>query len=58
MDETLDVVLEHWIRLRKQEEWLVSEIVKTRGTKRSALKRMRRETTKMLKKIERQLFNG
>lgn len=57
-EEILETILEQWAHYRTTEEWLVLEIVKARGTSRSTLKRMLKETRKMLKNIESQLFNG
>lgn len=55
-DELIGDVLSQWLHYRSNEEWLMQQIVKSRGTSRSVLKRMLKETRKMIKKIEDQLF--
>lgn len=55
-DELIGDVFEQWLHYRSNEEWLMQQIVKSRGTSRSAFKRHLKETRKMLKKIENQLF--
>jgi len=55
-DELVATVLEQWLEYRSREEFLMNEIVKSRGTSRSVFKRMLKETRKMIKKIEDQLF--
>lgn len=56
-EQTIEAILEQWMHYRSTEEWLMNSIVKSRGTSRSAFKRMLKETRTMIKKIERQLFN-
>lgn len=56
-EETVAAILEQWIHYRDREEWLMRIIVESRGIKKSTFKRMLKETQKMIKKIERQLFN-
>lgn len=54
--ELTGTIFEQWLQYREDETWLMGEIVKSRGTSRSAFKRMLKETRKMIKKIEDQLF--
>ncbi len=56
-EEAIDLIFDQWLHYRSNEEWLMQQIVKSRGTSRSAFKRHLKETRKMLKGIERQLFN-
>lgn len=55
--EVTSLIFEQWIEYRSKEEWLMSQIIKSRGTTKSALKRHLKEIRKMLKRIEGQLFN-
>ncbi len=55
-DEIIDFNLDQWAYYRNIETWMVKEIIKARGTSRSSLKRMLKETRKMISKIEEQLF--
>ena len=55
-EDITSFILDQWAYYRTTEEWLVKEIIKSRGTGRSTLKRMLRETRRMIKKIEDQLF--
>lgn len=55
-DELAEDIFSQWLHYRSNEEWLVKQIVKSRGTSRSTFKRMLEETRKMIKKIEDQLF--
>jgi predicted DNA-binding protein YlxM (UPF0122 family) len=55
-DELIGDIFEQWLKYRSTEEWLIQQIVKSRGTSRSSLKRHLKETRKMIKKIENQLF--
>lgn len=56
-EEAIGLIFDQWLHYRSNEEWLVQQIVKSRGTTKSSLKRHLKETRKMLKKIERQLFD-
>jgi predicted DNA-binding protein YlxM (UPF0122 family) len=55
-EELLTSVFEQWLHYRSNEEWLMKEIVKSRGVSKSTFKRMLKETRRMIKKIENQLF--
>lgn len=57
-EETVESLLEQWFRCRSSEEWVMSMIVQTRGTARSALKRQLKEIRKSIKRIEKELFNA
>lgn len=55
-DEATASTLSRWLQYREQEEWLVQEIVKARGTRRSALKRVRKELLHIINNLEKDLF--
>lgn len=55
-EELIGLVIEQWLEYRSREEFLMRQIVKSRGTSKSTFKRMLKETRKMIKKIEDQLF--
>lgn len=57
-EEAIESLLEQWFRCRSSEEWVMSMIVQTRGTARSALKRQLKEIRKSIKRIEKNLFNA
>lgn len=56
-EEAIDLIFDQWLHYRSNEEWLMEQIVRSRGVAKSAFKRHLKETRKMLKGIERQLFN-
>lgn len=56
MNDTTQIALEQWSALRRQEEWLLSEILKSRGVHRSAFKRILADTQKLIDTLEVQLF--
>lgn len=56
MSDTTQTTLELWMQLRRQEEFLLGEILKSRGVHRSAFKRILTDTQKLIDKIEEQLF--
>lgn len=56
MHETTQTAWDQWSTLRRQEEWLLGEILKSRGVHRSAFKRILTETQKVIDKLEEQLF--
>ncbi len=55
-EELIGDIFNQWLQYRSNEEWLMQQIVRSRGTSRSTLKRMLKETRKMINKIEDQLF--
>jgi DNA-binding IclR family transcriptional regulator len=56
MQETTEIALNQWAFLRRQEEWLLTEILRSRGVHRSTFKRMLSDTQKVIDKLEEQLF--
>jgi hypothetical protein len=56
MSDTTQAALDLWMQLRRQEEFLLGEILKSRGVHRSAFKRILTDTQKLIDKIEEQLF--
>lgn len=56
MNDTTQTALDQWSTLRRQEEWLLSEILKSRGVHRSAFKRILTDTQKLIDTLETQLF--
>lgn len=56
MQDTTQTTLNQWVELRRQEEFLLGEILKSRGVHRSAFKRILSETQKLIDKLEEKLF--
>lgn len=56
MIDTTQIALDQWAQLRRQEEWLLGEILKSRGTYRSTFKRILVDIQKLIDKLEIQLF--
>jgi len=57
-EEVITLIFEQWLQYRSKEEWLMEQIVKSRGTTKSAFKRHLKEIRKMIKRIEGQLFDA
>lgn len=58
MNESTQTALDQWAQLRRQEEWLLCEILKSRGVHRSAFKRILVDIQKVIDKLEEQLFRS
>lgn len=56
MHDATQAALDQWAQLRRQEEWLLGEILRARGVHRSAFKRILIDTQKLIDKLEEQLF--
>lgn len=48
--------LDRWVQLRRHEEWLLAEILKSRGVHRSAFKRILVDIQNVIDELEEQLF--
>ncbi len=55
-NEALEISFEQWIQLRRQEEFLLGEILKSRGVHKSAFKRILTHTQNLIDELEKKLF--
>lgn len=56
MNESTQISWEQWVQLRRQEEWLLGEILKSRGVHKSAFKRILGQTQNLIDELEKKLF--
>lgn len=56
MNESTQITWDQWVQLRRQEEWLLGEILKARGVHKSAFKRILGQTQNLIDELETKLF--
>lgn len=56
MNDSTQIAWEQWVQLRRQEEFLLGEILKSRGVHKSAFKRILAHTQKLIDELEIKLF--
>lgn len=56
MNDPTQIAWEQWTQLRRQEEFLLGEILKSRGVHKSAFKRILTQTQNLINELEKKLF--